>query len=116
MVSRASPPPPHDPASHRCEAYVPARRGRGKGRGKKEGREGKGEGGEEVATSGCAQADPKDITKFLGPLEKQRLSFLLEKSISREAQMCQVNVPKMSTTQNVFPSQRDKVIQWLATL
>ena len=88
----------------------------GRGGGKKEGREGKGEGGEEVATSGCAQADPKDITKFLGPLEKQRLSFLLEKSISREAQMCQVNVPKMSTNQNVFPSQRDKVIQWLVTL
>uniref|UniRef100_A0A4X1V2I2 Uncharacterized protein n=1 Tax=Sus scrofa TaxID=9823 RepID=A0A4X1V2I2_PIG len=39
---------------------------------------------------------------FLGPLEKQRLSFLLEKSISREAQMCQVNVPKMSTNQNVL--------------
>uniref|UniRef100_A0A8D0XSX1 Uncharacterized protein n=1 Tax=Sus scrofa TaxID=9823 RepID=A0A8D0XSX1_PIG len=56
------------------------------------------------------------MTLLSGAFGKQRLSVLLEKSISREAQMCQVNVPKMSTNQNVFPSQRDKVIQWLVTL
>ncbi|VCX40570.1 unnamed protein product [Gulo gulo] len=54
--------------------------------------------------------------KFPGPLENQRLSFLLEKAISREAQMWKVNVPKMPTNQNVSPSQRDEVIQWLAKL
>ncbi|KAL2780487.1 cyclin-I isoform g [Daubentonia madagascariensis] len=37
--------------------------------------------------------------KFPGPLENQRLSFLLEKAISREAQMWKVNVPKMPTNQ-----------------
>ncbi|XP_020035168.1 cyclin-I isoform X2 [Castor canadensis] len=54
--------------------------------------------------------------KFPGPLENQRLSFLLEKALSREAQMWKVNVPKMPTNQNVSPSQRDEVIQWLAKL
>ncbi|XP_027240366.1 cyclin-I [Cricetulus griseus] len=54
--------------------------------------------------------------KFPGPLENQRLSFLLERAISREAQMWKVNVPKMPTNQNVSPSQRDEVIQWLAKL
>ncbi|XP_045040915.2 cyclin-I isoform X2 [Desmodus rotundus] len=54
--------------------------------------------------------------KFPGPLENQRLSFLLEKAISREAQMWKVNVPKMPTNQNVSASQRDEVIQWLAKL
>ncbi|XP_058523169.1 cyclin-I isoform X3 [Ochotona princeps] len=54
--------------------------------------------------------------KFPGPLENQRLSFLLEKAISREAQMWKVNVPKLPTNQNVSPSQRDEVIQWLAKL
>ncbi|KAB0345144.1 hypothetical protein FD754_022070 [Muntiacus muntjak] len=37
--------------------------------------------------------------KFPGPLENQRLSFLLEKAISREAQMWKVNVPKIPTNQ-----------------
>ncbi|XP_051676164.1 cyclin-I isoform X2 [Oryctolagus cuniculus] len=54
--------------------------------------------------------------KFPGPLENQRLSFLLEKAISREAQMWKVTVPKFPTDQNVSPSQRDEVIQWLAKL
>ncbi|XP_057414480.1 cyclin-I-like isoform X2 [Balaenoptera acutorostrata] len=54
--------------------------------------------------------------KFPGPLENQRLSFLLEEAISREAQMWKVNVLKMPTNQNVSPSQRDEVIQWLAKL
>ncbi|CAO2639305.1 CCNI [Lemmus lemmus] len=39
--------------------------------------------------------------KFPGPLENQRLSFLLERAISREAQMWKVNVPKMSTNQKI---------------
>ncbi|XP_069909275.1 cyclin-I-like isoform X2 [Oryctolagus cuniculus] len=54
--------------------------------------------------------------KFPGPLENQRLSFLLEKAISREAQMWKVHVSKLPTNQNVSPSQRDEVIQWLAKL
>ncbi|XP_023563437.1 cyclin-I isoform X5 [Octodon degus] len=54
--------------------------------------------------------------KFPVPLENHRLSFLLEKAISREAQMWKVNVPKMPTNQSVSPSQRDEVIQWLAKL
>ncbi|NP_001335066.1 cyclin-I isoform e [Homo sapiens] len=54
--------------------------------------------------------------KFPGPLENQRLSFLLEKAITREAQMWKVNVRKMPSNQNVSPSQRDEVIQWLAKL
>ncbi|XP_023563438.1 cyclin-I isoform X6 [Octodon degus] len=37
--------------------------------------------------------------KFPVPLENHRLSFLLEKAISREAQMWKVNVPKMPTNQ-----------------
>ncbi|KAK2086710.1 hypothetical protein P7K49_036135 [Saguinus oedipus] len=52
--------------------------------------------------------------KFPGPLENQRLSFLLEKAISREAQMWKLNVRKISSNQNVSPSQRDEVVQWLA--
>ncbi|KAI2534763.1 cyclin I [Homo sapiens] len=38
--------------------------------------------------------------KFPGPLENQRLSFLLEKAITREAQMWKVNVRKMPSNQN----------------
>uniref|UniRef100_A0A671DMQ5 Uncharacterized protein n=1 Tax=Rhinolophus ferrumequinum TaxID=59479 RepID=A0A671DMQ5_RHIFE len=38
--------------------------------------------------------------KFPGPLENQRLYFLLEKAISREAQMWKVNVLKMPTNWN----------------
>ncbi|XP_033616329.1 cyclin-I-like isoform X1 [Fukomys damarensis] len=54
--------------------------------------------------------------KLPGPLENQRLSFLLEKEISREAQMWKVNGPEMGANQSVSPSQRDEVIQWLAKL
>uniref|UniRef100_A0A2K6E7B3 Cyclin-I n=1 Tax=Macaca nemestrina TaxID=9545 RepID=A0A2K6E7B3_MACNE len=54
--------------------------------------------------------------KFPGPLENQRLSFLLEKAITREAQMWKVNVRKMPSNQSISPSQRDEVIQWLAKL
>ncbi|XP_029455675.1 cyclin-I isoform X2 [Rhinatrema bivittatum] len=56
--------------------------------------------------------------KFSGPLESQRLSFLLEMAISREAQMWKVYVPKTPTDQDaaISPAQRDEVIQWLAKL
>ncbi|KAK1176379.1 cyclin-I-like [Acipenser oxyrinchus oxyrinchus] len=56
--------------------------------------------------------------KFSGPLESQRLSFLLEMAISREAQMWKVYVPKNPTNQDtdISPAQRDEVIQWLAEL
>ncbi|XP_043825795.1 cyclin-I isoform X1 [Dromiciops gliroides] len=54
--------------------------------------------------------------KFPGPLENQRLSFLLEMAISREAQMWKVNVLKIATNQSVSPAQRDAVVRWLAKL
>nr|XP_033770251.1 cyclin-I isoform X2 [Geotrypetes seraphini] len=56
--------------------------------------------------------------KFSGPLESQKLSFLLEMAISREAQMWKMYVPKMPTDQDssISPAQRDEVIQWLAKL
>ncbi|KAG8454263.1 hypothetical protein GDO86_000779 [Hymenochirus boettgeri] len=56
--------------------------------------------------------------KFSGPLESQRLSFLLERAVSREAQMWKVYVHKTQTNQDVAvsPEQRDEVILWLAEL
>lgn len=56
--------------------------------------------------------------KFLGPLESQRLSLLLEMAISREAQMWKVHVPKSQSSQDagISPTQRDEVIHWLAKL
>ncbi|XP_075462920.1 cyclin-I isoform X1 [Ascaphus truei] len=56
--------------------------------------------------------------KYSGPLESRRLSFLLERAVSREAQMWKVYVPKTPTNQDVAisPEQRDEVIQWLAKL
>ncbi|XP_020844040.1 cyclin-I [Phascolarctos cinereus] len=54
--------------------------------------------------------------KFPGPLENQRLSFLLEMAISREAQMWKVNVLRIPTNQSVSPAQRDEVVRWLAKL
>uniref|UniRef100_A0A673TNC5 Uncharacterized protein n=1 Tax=Suricata suricatta TaxID=37032 RepID=A0A673TNC5_SURSU len=54
--------------------------------------------------------------KFPGPLENQRLSFLLEKAISREVQMWKVNVSKMPTNQNISPSQRDEFGEKLSFL
>ncbi|KAG8515226.1 Cyclin-I [Galemys pyrenaicus] len=89
---------------HHCEAYSSA------------GEEEEEEEEEEKLHQTGWQADPKDIMKFPGILENQRLSFLLEKAISREAQMWKVNVPKTHTNQTVSPSQRDEVIQWLAKL
>ncbi|KAM8939724.1 cyclin-I [Pelodytes ibericus] len=56
--------------------------------------------------------------KYLGPLESQRLSFLLERAVSREAQMWKVYVHKTPTNQDIAisPEQRDEVIQWLSEL
>ncbi|XP_040180035.1 cyclin-I isoform X1 [Rana temporaria] len=56
--------------------------------------------------------------KYSGPLESQRLSFLLERAVSREAQMWKVCVHKTPTNQDtaISPQQRDDVIQWLAEL
>ncbi|XP_053559389.1 cyclin-I [Bombina bombina] len=56
--------------------------------------------------------------KYSGPLESQRLSFLLERAVSREAQMWKVYVHKMPTNQDaaISPEQRDEVILWLAEL
>lgn len=45
--------------------------------------------------------------KFPGPLENQRLSSLLERAISREAQMWKVNVPKIPTNQVISHSEQD---------
>ncbi|XP_042196372.1 cyclin-I isoform X2 [Callorhinchus milii] len=56
--------------------------------------------------------------KYSGPLESQRLSLLLEKTVSREAQMWKVYVPKNLTDQDidVSPAHRDEVIRWLVEL
>ncbi|XP_069092922.1 cyclin-I isoform X2 [Pleurodeles waltl] len=56
--------------------------------------------------------------KFSGPLESQRLSFLLEVAISKEAQMGKVYVPKFFINQDgtISPAQRDEVIRWLVKL
>ncbi|XP_018610382.2 cyclin-I [Scleropages formosus] len=56
--------------------------------------------------------------KFSEPLESQRLSFLLEKAASREAQMWKVYVPKIPTNQDthISPAQRDEAVSWLIDL
>lgn len=56
--------------------------------------------------------------KFSGTLESQRLSFLLEVAISKEAQMGKVYVPKILINQDgtISPEQRDEVILWLVKL
>uniref|UniRef100_A0A803K8G6 Cyclin I n=1 Tax=Xenopus tropicalis TaxID=8364 RepID=A0A803K8G6_XENTR len=56
--------------------------------------------------------------KFSGPLESQRLYFLLERAVSREAQIWKVYAQKTQINQDVgiSPEQRDEVILWLAEL
>ncbi|KAM6901635.1 cyclin-I [Lycodopsis pacificus] len=56
--------------------------------------------------------------KFLEPWERQRLSFLLEKAASREAQMWKIYVPKKPSPQDtdVSPAQRDEAVRWLTEL
>ncbi|KAG8593532.1 hypothetical protein GDO81_000865 [Engystomops pustulosus] len=56
--------------------------------------------------------------KYFGPLESQRLSFLLERAVSREAQMRKVYVHKAPANQDaaISPQQRDDVIHWLTEL
>lgn len=56
--------------------------------------------------------------KFAEPLESQRLSFLLEKAVSREAKMWRVYVPKNPTNQDteISPGQRDEAVRWLIDL
>ncbi|KAM9187905.1 LOW QUALITY PROTEIN: cyclin-I-like [Dugong dugon] len=89
---------------HHCESYSSA------------GEEEEEEEEEKVATSNCVTGRSKGYHEVSGPLENQRLSFLLEKAIAREAQMWKVNVCKMPTNQNVSPSKRDEVIQWVVKL
>ncbi|KPP67793.1 cyclin-I-like [Scleropages formosus] len=64
------------------------------------------------------QACPRVVMKFSEPLESQRLSFLLEKAASREAQMWKVYVPKIPTNQDthISPAQRDEAVSWLIDL
>lgn len=56
--------------------------------------------------------------KFAEPLEGQRLSFLLEKAASREAELWRGYVPKKTANQDtdVSPAQRDEAVRWLTDL
>lgn len=54
--------------------------------------------------------------KFSGPLESQRLSFLLERAVSREAQMWKVHKTPANQDAAISPQQREEVIHWLADL
>ncbi|KAM4719700.1 cyclin-I [Anableps anableps] len=56
--------------------------------------------------------------KFAQPWGRQRLSFLLEKAASREAQMWRGYVPRKPTSQDtdVSPAQRDEAVRWLTEL
>ncbi|CAB1351985.1 unnamed protein product [Coregonus sp. 'balchen'] len=60
------------------------------------------------------------MMKFAEPLESQRLSFLLEKAASREAQMWKAYVPKKTYTSvqdtDISPAQRDEAVYWLIDL
>ncbi|XP_055720800.1 cyclin-I-like isoform X1 [Salvelinus fontinalis] len=60
------------------------------------------------------------MRKFAEPLETQRLSFLLEKAASREAQMWKAYVPKKTYTgvqdTDISPAQRDEAVCWLINL
>ncbi|XP_054876829.1 cyclin-I-like [Poeciliopsis prolifica] len=56
--------------------------------------------------------------KFAQPWGRQRLSFLLEKAASREAQTWKSYVAKKPTSQDadVSPAQRDEAVRWLTEL
>ncbi|XP_069579234.1 cyclin-I [Brachyistius frenatus] len=56
--------------------------------------------------------------KFIEPWGRQRLSFLLEKAASREANMWKVYMPKKTSSQDtdVSPAQRDEAVRWLTEL
>nr|XP_046161505.1 cyclin-I-like isoform X2 [Oncorhynchus gorbuscha] len=60
------------------------------------------------------------MRKFAEPLESQRLSFLLEKAASREAQMWKSYVPKKTyigvQDTDISPAQRDEAVSWLIDL
>uniref|UniRef100_A0A3Q3X294 Cyclin-I n=1 Tax=Mola mola TaxID=94237 RepID=A0A3Q3X294_MOLML len=53
--------------------------------------------------------------KFVEPWARQRLSFLLEKSASRESKMWRIYVPKKPSSQDtdISPAQRDEAVRWL---
>lgn len=55
--------------------------------------------------------------KFAEPGERQRLSFLLEEAVSREAMMWKVYVPKKPPQDtDISPAQRDEAVRWLTEL
>ncbi|XP_029025736.1 cyclin-I [Betta splendens] len=56
--------------------------------------------------------------KFTDPWGRQRLSFLLEKAVSREAKMWKVYVPKKPFSQDtdISPAHRDEAVRWLTEL
>ncbi|XP_053504390.1 cyclin-I isoform X2 [Ictalurus furcatus] len=53
--------------------------------------------------------------KFAEPTEGQKLSFLLEKAASREAELWRSYVPKKPASQDtdISPAQRDEAVRWL---
>ncbi|XP_078811698.1 cyclin-I isoform X4 [Oryzias latipes] len=65
------------------------------------------------------QARPgEDGMKITEPCGRQRLSFLLEKAASREAEMWKAYVPKRPFSQDtdISPEQRDEAVRWLTEL
>uniref|UniRef100_A0A674MM88 Cyclin-I n=1 Tax=Takifugu rubripes TaxID=31033 RepID=A0A674MM88_TAKRU len=56
--------------------------------------------------------------KILEPWGHQKLSFLLEKAASREAEIWRVYVPKKPSSQDtdISPTQRDEAVRWLMEL
>ncbi|KAM6902319.1 cyclin-I [Xenentodon cancila] len=56
--------------------------------------------------------------KCAEPWGPQRLSFLLEKAVSREAEMWRVYMPKKPSSQDtdISPAQRDEAVRWLTEL
>ncbi|XP_036070380.1 cyclin-I isoform X2 [Oryzias melastigma] len=56
--------------------------------------------------------------KFTEPWGRQRLSFLLEKAVSREAKMWKAYVSKKPLSQDtdISPEQRDEAVRWMTEL